>query len=228
MSFLPIRLYALGSSELSLVFVTTTHFLNCAVHFKEIPKLIVVTILIHLCYFFSASFHVEHLLVITFFQLCFFIPITLLHQKSETIKELYNAQCLYMTSIYHEINTPLNGISCAADNLEHQMEEGETNPDDTSDWLQIIKDNAFTLSQMIHNMLTFSQYQGPGPASMPKLQPVSLEEFIQPLWKLFLTYPKAKDVELSLDNQIEGYGVMADQTILQQILINLVTNALKV
>lgn len=41
MSLLPVQLYALGSSQLSLALVTTTHFLNCAVHFKEIPKLIV-------------------------------------------------------------------------------------------------------------------------------------------------------------------------------------------
>jgi len=135
-----------------------------------------------------------------------------------------------MSSIYHEIKTPMNGIVCANELILSNLEklEEDQSPENMTmmlnqmrEWLEISHSSSIALSEMIENMLTFSKLQTTQLAEV-STKPIQISEILGPIKHLISAYPKSSKVEVHIDNFVDqNVGVIASQVALHQV-INLI------
>jgi CheY-like chemotaxis protein len=123
----------------------------------------------------------------------------------------------------HELRTPLNSILGMSESLLEQR-RGPLN-DHQQKWLQVIESSGRHLLELINDILDLSKVEA-GKIDL-QLEPVSVDE----LCKSSLTFIKAqafkKSILVSYDNRSSISQIFADSRRLKQILVNLLTNAVK-
>jgi signal transduction histidine kinase len=133
-----------------------------------------------------------------------------------------NAKTVFLRAMSHELRTPLNAISGYTEILELGI-RGDVNPEQVKD-LGRIKRAAAYLLRLINDVLTIARLEGARPLyviSIP-VNPVLAE-----VDGLCALQAKAKGVTLSVPPCETELRVAADAERFQQILLNLITNAIK-
>src|SRR5919202_3368095 len=129
----------------------------------------------------------------------------------------------FLANTSHELKTPLNGIIGIAESLI----DGATGKlsQQTLFNLSLIVSSGKRLSQLVNDLLDFSQLKHKNIEL--KIQPVGMREITNVV--LMLSQPLVRKKELQLINKIDPDvpPVDADENRLQQILYNLVGNAIK-
>ncbi len=126
----------------------------------------------------------------------------------------------YMT---HELRTPLTGILGFARMLDKQL-YGELN-DKQREYVRGIATSGEHLLSLVNDFLDFSKLETKGEELL--LEPMVVEELCQATFSMVQS--KATELELGLNLEIEDtVGIfVADQRRIKQILLNLISNALK-
>ena len=121
----------------------------------------------------------------------------------------------------HEIRTPLNAIIGFNDLLRKTKLDHEQ-----LGHVEIIGSALKNLSVIINDILDLSKLES-GKLELEK-RPFRLEELVKQVTQMHLVRAKAKNLKLilSFDSEIPTY-VVGDETRISQILINLVSNAIK-
>ncbi len=144
--------------------------------------------------------------------------------KAEESDRLKSA---FLANMSHEIRTPLNAIIGFLDVLDDDDIELELK----HNFHKIIQDNAYTLLQLINDIIDFSKIE----ANQIKIQneSVNLQELLDTCYLNFNEqlkdqFNKKNSVELKLQNYTnQNVNVLADRTRLMQVINNLISNALK-
>jgi len=128
---------------------------------------------------------------------------------------------LLIATVSHELRTPLHGILGLI-----QIVEPKVHQSDVLEYLSLCKDNAHLLLNLVNSLLDHQQIQ----YGEIKLNPakVHLQTLIKSVFSLFTFLANQKNIQLSA--LIEGdipSSIITDENRLKQILINLVSNALK-
>jgi len=130
------------------------------------------------------------------------------------------AKTRFLASVSHEIRSPLNAIYGYAQLLERN--EGK----DAVSAARVIRRSAEHLSHLVEGLLDIAQVEG-GALTLAR-EAIRFPEFLTQLIDMLQLQAQAKGIELVLDH---GPGlpefVHADPKRLRQVLINLVTNAIK-
>jgi signal transduction histidine kinase/CheY-like chemotaxis protein len=126
----------------------------------------------------------------------------------------------FLSTISHELRTPLNAILGWAAMLRN----GTVDPSRTQRAIEAIFNNATRQGRLIEELLDVSRIVA-GRASVD-LQNVDLGENIRGAVEAMMPIAAAKGVELCLETQ-SGVAVTADPRRLEQIFLNLLTNAVK-
>lgn len=146
-----------------------------------------------------------------------------LEQKNAALQRLDQLKDEFLANTSHELKTPLNGIIGIAESLM----DGVTGqlPQQTIFNLSLIVSSGRRLTQLINDLLDFSQLKHKKIAL--QIKPVGLREIADIV--LRLSQPLVGQKSLQLINKItpDIPPVEADENRLQQILHNLVGNAIK-
>jgi len=148
---------------------------------------------------------------------------TTLEKQNEDLKQLDQLKNEFLANTSHELRTPLNGIIGIAESLI----DGATGnlPQTTQANLNLIVSSGRRLANLVNDILDFSKLRHNNLEL--RLQPVDLRAVTNVV--LTLSQPLAAQKSLTLINSIpaEFPSAEADEDRLQQILHNLIGNAIK-
>ncbi|MCB1233460.1 MAG: response regulator [Verrucomicrobiae bacterium] len=147
-----------------------------------------------------------------------------LRQLRRTLDELYQARQAktdFLANMSHEIRTPMNGI---IGTLNLLRDTGLS--EDQRGLVEVMQSSGYNLLHLINDVLDFSKIE----SRTLKLEkgPVKIREMIGEVTDMFAYAAAEKDLELVhfIDDSVPDV-IFGDRARIQQILINLVANAIK-
>jgi two-component system CheB/CheR fusion protein len=147
--------------------------------------------------------------------------ITDIYESQQRLKELDQRKDEFLANMSHEIRSPLTGIMGFADILLSRLKD----PEDI-DCLNVIKESGDYLIEIVNDILDLSKIEA-GKLFL-NIEPVSVHAVLAEVQGLMDVRAKQKRLPLAL--RFDGVlpeTVRTDRTRLRQILINLVSNAIK-
>jgi two-component system phosphate regulon sensor histidine kinase PhoR len=136
------------------------------------------------------------------------------------LKQLESARKEFVANVSHELRTPLSLIKGYVETL---LDGAKDNPEVASKFLLTIERNAERLKLLIEDLLTISELES-GRVKL-NLQAVPLASLMEKVFDDFKSRTAAKNVNLI--NQTPDLTVRADVVRLEQVLANLIDNAIK-
>jgi two-component system phosphate regulon sensor histidine kinase PhoR len=127
----------------------------------------------------------------------------------------------FVANASHELRTPIASIHSAAETLVAGASE---DPDSRARFLKIVMRNAVRLHQLVEDMLDLSRIESRGFTLL--VEPVKPAVVVDLVVSAVLAEASAKQIELVCDIS-RDVTVLADAHALEQILMNLVDNAIK-
>lgn len=145
---------------------------------------------------------------------------SLIHAK-QVAEKARLAEQQFLANMSHEIRTPMNAVI----GMTHLLYKSSPNSEQT-ELLDALKFSADSLLEILNNILDLSKIEA-GELEMEE-KPFNLNALLQSLHKSASMKSKGSDVDviLEFDSEIQDY-LIGDRTMLNQVLTNLVSNALK-
>jgi two-component system phosphate regulon sensor histidine kinase PhoR len=136
------------------------------------------------------------------------------------LKQLERTRQEFVANVSHELRTPLSLIKGYVETL---LDGAKDNPEVAAKFLQTIDRNAERLKLLIEDLLTISELES-GRVKL-NLQSVPLRPLTEKVLADFKS--RAESKEVTLLDQVPDLRVRADSDRLEQVLCNLVDNAIK-
>ena len=139
-------------------------------------------------------------------------------EESDTLKSSF------LANLSHEIRTPMNAIMGFSDLLnDDKLTENEK-----SEYLKIIRNSGNSLVSIIEDLIEMSRIDAK--QITPNYKGLDLEKCMADLHKsIKITIPKEKEIEFFIVESVDKIqkNILTDETKLKQIIVNLITNAVK-
>lgn len=127
----------------------------------------------------------------------------------------------FVANASHELKSPLTSIQ----GFLHAIIDGTIAPDETQKYLEIIYNESKRLSSMINSMLDLSRIDsGKFPINKGRME---INELIRRIVIRFEQHMLKKNITLGVDFIEEYCYVYADKERIEQVLVNLIDNAIK-
>ena len=125
----------------------------------------------------------------------------------------------FVVNASHELRTPLTSIIGSLEMLEGEV------PGESARWVQAVRRNANRMAAIVQDMLLLSRLEARG--AEPSSEPVDLGRIVEEVTTMFSQ--RARDQGLALAARVPADlpRIEADAFLLEQMLVNLVDNALK-
>jgi PAS domain S-box-containing protein len=133
------------------------------------------------------------------------------------------AKSEFLATMSHELRTPLNAIAGYAELLAMGV-RGPVNDEQLRD-LSRIRQNQQHLLEIITDILNFSRLEAGRVRYV--LAPVPVREVLDRMEGMIEPQARARSIEYRCENVADGIAVVADREKLEQVLINLLGNAVK-
>jgi len=145
----------------------------------------------------------------------------LMSEKAEKLEGEIEATGMFLASMSHEIRTPLNGIVGLTELLD-----GTKLTDEQKEFVSMIRESSHNLTVIVNDVLDVSKMN----ADKMELESISFDIFkkIESSVGMFVAKIDTKEIDLNLfvDPRIPQ-NLIGDPTRLSQVIINLVSNAVK-
>ncbi len=146
-----------------------------------------------------------------------------LAKENQNLRHLSHLKDEFLINTTHELRTPLNGMSGIIESLLDGV-AGELAPQQAKN-LMLVMESSYRLADLVNDILDFSQMQLH--CLEIQLQPVAVKEITDVVVTVSQMLIASKQVELINLIPIDLPPVKADPNRLQQILYNLIGNAIK-
>jgi len=152
------------------------------------------------------------------------------NQKVELVKAKLKAEegdrlkSSFLANLSHEIRTPMNAIS----GFTELIMNTELKKEEQLEYLKVIDKSGRNLVSIIEDLIEMSKIDSN--QIMPNYTNVNLESCMKELYETIkITIPKSKKIDFKIlpDEEIVEYNIVTDEIKLKQVIINLVTNAIK-
>ncbi|PCK07807.1 MAG: hypothetical protein COA42_12415 [Alteromonadaceae bacterium] len=167
-------------------------------------------------------------LFVAFFALVIY---TILQKRSaegerkvnQKLRDLDKVKDSFLANTSHELRTPLNGVIGLSESLIAGV--AGTLPKNAVDNLELIVSSSKRLAYLIDDILDFTKLKGHS-LSLNRTS-IDLRRLVESIFKL--THPLLETKSIELTNNVDKFlpSFLADENRLQQILCNLVGNAIK-
>src|SRR5208337_755196 len=135
------------------------------------------------------------------------------------IRRLQTMKRDFVVNASHELRTPLTSIVGSLEMLEGAL-HGEAQR-----WVETIRRNAERMTAIVQDLLMLSGLEARG--AEPTAAPLDLERLIRDVTGMFAHRAETQDVALVLAIPLPLPRLTADGYLLEQVLVNLIDNALK-
>lgn len=122
-------------------------------------------------------------------------------------------------AVAHDLRAPLLGLQ----GYLYILQSGKATEEEKQEYLNLMSDAAKNLSALLEDVLDVSRVQEG--MLQPQKQPVALEPLLQNVYNTLKPEADAKGLALSVNGA--GQTVLADDKLLQRVLMNLASNAVK-
>ena len=147
--------------------------------------------------------------------------LTALYQSARTIFELSERRSTFVSSVTHELKTPLTNIRMYAEMLEQGIAQ---NRDREEEYLRVIGSESQRLSRLIENVLDFSKLEKK--QRRFNLKKGDFEDVLQEIHAI--TQEKLRQEGFRLDVQRDEISDFHyDREVMVQVLLNLIDNSVK-
>lgn len=128
----------------------------------------------------------------------------------------------FVANVSHELRTPLSAVKGYSETL---LDGALDDPAVCRDFVGVIYRHSLRLTQLIDDLLDLSKLESPD--YKPEFVPVSLMSLIHPVIALVSDKAAEKQIEIQVDCPDALPRILADFSSLQQVLTNLLDNAIK-
>ena len=142
--------------------------------------------------------------------------------KEQNMRELNQARTDFFTNISHDLKTPLTLI---LQPLKQLKENASVKNEQVAGYMNLIEKNITRIQRMISQLLRFREIESQKITLNP--QRGDFINFVKDLFGLFELYANNKEIETSLVCHQESAVLAFDYDIIEKILTNLFSNALK-
>lgn len=143
-----------------------------------------------------------------------------LEKSIESLFEAEKNRRAFTANVSHELKTPLTSINGYAE----MIASGLTGKEDTKEFAGIILQEGNKLLQMIEEIIKLSKYESHDKSNM-NIQRIDLGQEAKEVIDSMAHYAKSKEVDLTYD--LEQVIISADKSMIQEMIRNLVSNAIK-
>lgn len=152
------------------------------------------------------------------------------NQKIELVKAKLKAEegerlkSSFLANLSHEIRTPMNAINGFTDLILNT----QLSKEEQMEYLKVVDKSGKNLVSIIDDLIEMSKIDSNQIA--PNYTPLNLEACIGELYETIrITIPKSKKIDFQIlqNNQPADYNIITDEVKLKQVIVNLVTNAIK-
>jgi len=133
-------------------------------------------------------------------------------RKLETIKKDF------VLNVSHELRTPLTSIKGYLETLEEDLSKEQQS------YVDVIKRNADRLANIVNDLLTLSRLEH---LHELEIENIVTKDFIQNIANIFEFKLQKKNLKLEINIQTETNIFQADRYKFEQVIINLIDNAIK-
>lgn len=144
-----------------------------------------------------------------------------LKKSAEQAKEASEAKTRFLFNMSHDIRTPMNAIIGFSDLLGKNLK----NEEKAREYLGKIKSSGNFLMTIIDQVLEKARIES-GTAVL-KMQAENLSEMFYSVNTVFESDIQSKEIQYSIDTNIQHKYAVCDKTKLQEIYLNIVSNAIK-
>ncbi len=145
-------------------------------------------------------------------------------QEHEAADAANIAKTRFLTNISHELRTPLNAIIGFSEILKSGMVPA-TQVEKQQEYQGLINDSAQHLLAVLNDILDMSKIEAGKYEIFP--EDIDITQIIVSCCSMLMPLAKKAGVELSVENPHEALRLEADSKAIRQILINLISNAIR-
>ena len=146
-----------------------------------------------------------------------------LYQMNAELERANKVKDEFLANMSHELRTPLTSILGLSESLQEQRRGSLNDQQQTS--LQIIESSGHHLLELINDILDLSKIEARKFDYFP--QPVSVDEICNSSLAFIKSQASKKSITVTYINEATVSKIYADPRRLKQILVNLLTNAVK-
>jgi len=139
------------------------------------------------------------------------------------LKRLENIRRDFVANVSHELRTPVTVIKGYSETLLDGLITAD--PQKTAEFVQIILNHSERLTALLNDLLSISEMEAPDFSF--QMSPVSVESTLHKGCSLLKGKADAKEVTIVVPDLSRLPAVMADQGRLEQVMVNLLDNAIK-
>ncbi|MBT1155315.1 PAS domain-containing sensor histidine kinase [Aminobacter anthyllidis] len=143
---------------------------------------------------------------------------------ADAVKSAELAKSNFLAAVSHELRTPLNAIIGFSDMLMHEMFGGFKEPRQ-KEYVGIVRDSGQHLLDVVNSILDVTKIESGCYAITP--EPFKFRDAVDMCASMLALQVQAKALDLVVEVAAGTGEVKADRRAVQQILINLVSNAVK-
>ena len=137
------------------------------------------------------------------------------------LKQLEKIRQDFVANVSHELRTPLTTIKGYAETLL----DGALKEDHAFQFVQVIKRHTDRLTKIVEDLLMLSRIETK--EFLLKMEAISVRDFVDDIVDFVKDPAEKKKISLSRNEIPSSLAVQADRNYLEQILINLLDNAIK-